>query len=120
MYFHFQAMYHIKHNLCISGKGFALLLLYVDFHYPTIALIYTRTIACNMYGLFTYHLIECNNTVFTRIIFALFDQFSRKNGVAKIMRGIFGRHCFRGDFQVRSRIGYLIHKLEIKHFTSII
>jgi hypothetical protein len=28
------------------------------------------------------------------------------------MRGIFGRCCFRGDFQVRSGIGYPIHKLE--------
>jgi hypothetical protein len=37
--------------------------------------------------------------------------FSPQNGNAKIMQGISGRRCFRGDFQVRSGIRYPIHKL---------
>jgi hypothetical protein len=60
-------------------------------------------------------------TVYTHIIVALFWQiFSTKNGDAKIMRAIFGRRYFRGDFQVMSGIGYPIHKLEMKHFSVII
>jgi hypothetical protein len=53
------------------------------------------------------------HTIFTRVIFALLANFLIKNGCAKIMRGIFGRRCSTGDFQVRSGNRYPIHKLEM-------
>jgi hypothetical protein len=60
-------------------------------------------------------------TVFTHIIFAHFwSIFSSKRGGVKTMRGIFGRRCFRGDFQDRSRIRYPIHKPEMKYLSIII
>jgi hypothetical protein len=58
--------------------------------------------------------------IYLRNFCTFWPIFSSKNGGAKIMRGMFGRHCFRGDLQVRSRIKYPIHKLEMKCFSIII
>lgn len=65
------------------------------------------------------------------IMFGLYIIYSRnfrtslagflvKKRGCEITRGIFGRHCFKGDFQVRSGVGYPIHKLEVKCFGVII
>jgi hypothetical protein len=69
-------------------------------------------------GKHTVHLNE-NYRIYSRNFLTL-GLFYPQKRVRKIMRGIFGRRCFRGDFQVRSRIRYPIHKLEIKRFRVII
>jgi hypothetical protein len=46
-------------------------------------------------------------------------SFLVRNGGAKIMQGIFGKHCFRGEFHGRSGIRYPILRLEMKHFSVI-
>jgi hypothetical protein len=62
--------------------------------------------------LFIFSQTFFENTVFIRVIFALFwPFFLSKNGGAKVMRGNFGRRCFGGDFQVRSGIRCPINKL---------
>jgi len=61
-----------------------------------------------------------NNTVFTRVIFALFCQFSRqKTEVRKLCEEFLEGVVFRGDLWVRSGIRYPIHKLETKRFSFI-
>jgi hypothetical protein len=62
-------------------------------------------------------LIYC---IYLRNFHTFLANFLVKKGGVKIVRGSFGRRCYRGDFEVRSKIRYPIHKLEIKCFGLII